>query len=192
MDESVLAALARWPNVPEVYGWLRLTARGEWRLNGGPIGNAAIRDFIGRNYADDRQGRWYFQNGPQRVYVSLELAPWVFRIQADGQLRSFIGSVPRRLIDAALVDGERFAVLTELGPGSVDDRDAGAFLEALVDGRGRRLDAAALDRVLLDGEPAYVRSAAVGLIGPSLPLRRLCAGELGPVFGFQREPAPVD
>jgi hypothetical protein len=189
MDESVLAALARWPNVPEVYGWLRLTARGEWRLNGEPIGNAAIRDFIGRNYADDRQGRWYFQNGPQRVYVSLELAPWVFRIQADGQLRSFIGSVPRRLIDAALVDGERFAVLTELGPGSVDDRDAGAFLDALVDGRGRRLDDAALDRVLLDGEPAYVRSAAVGLIGPSLPLRRLGAGELGPVFGFQREPA---
>ena len=28
-------------------------------------------EFIGRNYAADAQGQWFFQNGPQRVYVCL-------------------------------------------------------------------------------------------------------------------------
>ena len=49
MDESVVAALAKWPNVPAVFGLLALTGRGEWRLRGEPIANVAIRDFIGRN-----------------------------------------------------------------------------------------------------------------------------------------------
>ena len=71
MDADVLAAIARWPNVPAVYGWLSLTARGEWRLRGERIENAAIRAFFDRNYAGDAQGCWYVQNGPQRVYVAL-------------------------------------------------------------------------------------------------------------------------
>jgi hypothetical protein len=39
-------------------------------------------DFIQRNYDHDADGCWYFQNGPQRVYVELEAAPWVLRIGA--------------------------------------------------------------------------------------------------------------
>jgi hypothetical protein len=190
MDASVLAAIAKWPNVPDVYGWLALTARGQWRLCGEPIANAAIRDFIGRNYASDRRGRWYFQNGPQRVYVALELAPWVFRVQPNGHLYTFVRSAPRRLLGAALVDGEHFVLLTELGAGNVDDRDCGCLLEALVDERGRRLDDAAVERVLFDGEHALVRAAAVGLIGPSLPLQRLSPAALEAAFDFQRAPAP--
>ena len=38
MDQSVLDAVKRWPNVPAVYGWLSLTARGEWKLH--PLGDA--------------------------------------------------------------------------------------------------------------------------------------------------------
>jgi hypothetical protein len=33
-------------------------------------------DFIQRNYESDAQGQWFFQNGPQRVYVELEATPW--------------------------------------------------------------------------------------------------------------------
>ena len=29
MDESVIRALAKWPNVPAVYGWLSLSRRGD-------------------------------------------------------------------------------------------------------------------------------------------------------------------
>jgi hypothetical protein len=32
-------------------------------------------NFIQRNYDHDAQGQWFFQNGPQRVYVELEATP---------------------------------------------------------------------------------------------------------------------
>jgi len=87
MDQSVLDAVKRWPNVPAVYGWLSLSARGEWKLHplgdaqlGGPgegISNIQILGFINRNYADQPDGAWFFQNGPQRVYVRLDAAPLI-------------------------------------------------------------------------------------------------------------------
>lgn len=85
MDDDVKAALVRWPNVPAVAGWLSLDGRGRWHLHpqgdaaeGGPgesITNTQILAFIERNYEHDDQGRWFFQNGPQRVYVRIDAAP---------------------------------------------------------------------------------------------------------------------
>ena len=49
MDEMVARSLAKWPDVPAVYGWLSLDRRGNWRIKGEKIGNTALRDFIGRN-----------------------------------------------------------------------------------------------------------------------------------------------
>src|SRR5438093_7717580 len=83
MDELVARSLAKWPNVPAVYGWLALDRRGNWRIKGQRIGNAALRDFIARNYECDAQGRWFFQNGPQRVYVRLAYAPLVVHYEAE-------------------------------------------------------------------------------------------------------------
>src|SRR3546814_12269321 len=40
MDENVIAAMARWPDVPDVFGWLSLTERGQWRLH--PQGAALL------------------------------------------------------------------------------------------------------------------------------------------------------
>src|SRR5215203_7506911 len=80
MDEAVLRSMAKWPNVPAVYGWLTLDRRGNWLLKGERINNPAIIEFIGRNYEPDAQGRWYFQNGAQRVYVELEYTPMVYRV----------------------------------------------------------------------------------------------------------------
>src|SRR5918999_417128 len=83
MDDSVVRSLAKWPNVPAVYGWLELDRRGNWLIKGGRIGNAALRDFIGRNYEADGEGRWFFQNGPQRVYVKLAYTPLVVHYEGD-------------------------------------------------------------------------------------------------------------
>lgn len=83
MDEMVIRSLAKWPNVPAVYGWLSLDRRGNWRIKGERVTNAALRDFIGRNYAADERGCWYFQNGPQRVFVSLAYTPWVVHHEGD-------------------------------------------------------------------------------------------------------------
>ena len=42
MDEDVLRAMTRWPDVPAVYGWLSLDRRGRWLIRGetlGPLGD---------------------------------------------------------------------------------------------------------------------------------------------------------
>src|SRR5437762_13798517 len=77
MDEIVLRSMLKWPDVPAVYGWLSLDRRGNWMIKTVAgrferIAHAAVREFIGRNYASDPEGRWYFQNGPQRVFVALD------------------------------------------------------------------------------------------------------------------------
>lgn len=97
MDDIVRQAMAKWPNVPHCHGWLGLDARGDWYMRddaaqaAGPFprsrGSRLVHDklvaFIGRNYGCDAAGCWYFQNGPQRVYVELECAPWVWRLHAN-------------------------------------------------------------------------------------------------------------
>jgi hypothetical protein len=109
VDPAVLRGMARWPDVPAVYGWLALDRRGNWRLKEaasgrfGRIGNAALRDFIGRNYASDGAGQWFFQNGPQRVYVSLAYTPLVVHYEQQA-LRDHCGREARA--DAMFVDEE--------------------------------------------------------------------------------------
>jgi len=98
MDEIVRQALAKWPNVPHCTGWLLLDRRGQWRMRddaaqaagelGTPIRHEALLGFINRNYEGDADGQWFFQNGPQRVYVELAYTPWIVRLHAaDGALR---------------------------------------------------------------------------------------------------------
>src|SRR5438128_712961 len=84
MDEHVLAGMARWPNVPAVYGWLSLDRRGSWLLKGETIGNPVVTAYLGRNYEHDTEGRWFCQNGPQRVFVELGYTPIVYRVATAG------------------------------------------------------------------------------------------------------------
>jgi DUF2946 family protein len=83
VDEIVARSLAKWPNVPAVFGWLSLDRRGNWLIKGEKIANAALRQFIARNYEADEKGRWYFQNGPQRVFVSLAYTPLVVHYEGE-------------------------------------------------------------------------------------------------------------
>jgi hypothetical protein len=188
MDDIVLAAIAKWPDVPAVFGWLSLTARGEWRIRGQSIENVAIREFIGRNYATDERGRWFFQNGPQRVFVELEVAPWVYRIDADGAVRAHTGVRPREFVAAALLDDARFVLQTELGAGLVDDRDGATFVRAITDGRGTPLDDAQVERWLAGERDALVAAARLRLAGPPRLVERLQLARLEERFGFVKAP----
>ena len=90
MDEQVLRSLIKWPNVPDCFGWLALDRRGQWRirdafaqqnkLSGQVITHLALNEFISRNYVCDHLGRYFFQNGPQRVFITLDATPWIARI----------------------------------------------------------------------------------------------------------------
>lgn len=113
--------MAKWPQVPAVYGWLALDRRGNWRIKGERIANPALRDFISRNYAVDDRGCWHFQNGPQRVFVSLAYTPFVVHYQGDA-LRDHCGRAFARR--EAFVDDEGSVLIAgENTLALLDDRD---------------------------------------------------------------------
>jgi Protein of unknown function (DUF2946) len=127
VDEIVARSLARWPNVPAVFGWLELDRRGNWLIKGERIGNRALREFIARNYEADAQGRWYFQNGPQRVYVRLAYTPLVVHYEGDTLVdhcgRSFAaGEILQDDEGSVLISGQQTVAL-------LDDRDLERFAE---------------------------------------------------------------
>lgn len=190
MDEIVLAAIARWPNVPAVFGWLQLTARGEWRIRGERIGNEAVREFIGRNYAPDHDGRWFFQNGPQRVYVELEVTPWVVRIDMNGSASMHTRQSPSACRGAALLDDGRFVLDTDLGVALVDDRDTAALVRAVTDYTGMLLNDQGLARWLEGKDEAFLAPTRVGLAGPPCRIERVRMAELEARYGYVRSPVP--
>lgn len=190
MDDIVIAAMARWPKVPAVYGWLGLTARGEWRIRGEPIANAALRDFIGRNYASDERGNWYFQNGPQRVYVALEATPLIYRLDAVGRLQAHTGAHPRSLRSAHADEGGRLYLHTELGIGLVASEDLPRCADRIVDANGRPLDEAGLARWAAGSCAAFIESD--GLLaddGRPLIIGRVLRARLPDTFEFVARPA---
>lgn len=147
MDDIVKAAMAKWPNVPHCYGWLGLDARGNWYMRddrvqaqgpfpaskGSLLKHDKLIDFIQRNYAADAQGQWYFQNGPQRVYVELEATPWIWRLQPDGSVLSHTG-VPTQVQECLLDEAGRLYLVTELGVGLVHSADMNLAADAVESG----------------------------------------------------------
>jgi hypothetical protein len=149
MDDIVAAALKKWPNVPHCYAWLALDARGDWymrddriqaagpfpRVKGSRIDHEKLREFIGRNYAADPDGAWFFQNGPQRVYVELEAAPWVWRIQPDPTAYVVVTSHTGRPAtpggEAFVDESGRLFLATDLGLGIVHSLDMGPASDAI-------------------------------------------------------------
>jgi len=136
MDAIVKAALKKWPNVPACHGWLALDARGDWymrddrvqaagpfpRIKGSRIEHDKLIDFIGRNYERDATGAWFFQNGPQRVYVELEAAPWVWRVDGGFGLTTHTG-LPAPAGGIWLDERGRLFIDSALGLGIVHTQD---------------------------------------------------------------------
>ncbi len=195
MDDIVKQAMAKWPNVPDCYGWLGLDARGAWRMRderaqhlnapGDKVTQAKLLGFINRNYCADERGRWYFQNGPQRVYVDLEATPYIARTDPQQGLLLHTGE--------AFGPPER-AYMTEAGElivegggkvAQVDDRDVAQLMAAL------ELDGAAPgDEALmawLEGAPG---SLALRVQGQLAPVERIARDSVPQRFGFERLPAP--
>ncbi|MCW5606387.1 MAG: DUF2946 family protein, partial [Burkholderiales bacterium] len=152
MDEIVLRGMAKWPNVPSVYGWLSLDRRGEWRIKGERIANPGVVEFIGRNYEHDAEGRWFFQNGPQRVFVSLDYTPFVYRVTGmDGAplaLQTHTGRPVASVQGAWIDEAGTVLVLTEHGAGLVHDRDLEALLAHFVDANGNPLAEEVLEELM--------------------------------------------
>ena len=155
MDDIVKQAMAKWPNVPACYGWLALDTRGQWWLRdaqaqacgaftsgiegakGHVLRHEKLAEFIGRNYLVEADGCWFFQNGPQRVYVELEVAPWIWRVHRAPQGLEISSHTGQRQsladVQQAVMDEEgRLYLQLPQGLGmvhSMDMLDAAAALE---------------------------------------------------------------
>ena len=148
MDDIVKQAMAKWPNVPNCFGWLGLDARGNWYMRddqaqalgsftsgaegakGSLLQHEKLISFIERNYEVDAAGQWFFQNGPQRVYVELEAAPWVWRVDEDGSVQSHTGQ-PVQVKQALTDESGRVFLVTDKGLGLVHTQDVLHAAEAV-------------------------------------------------------------
>ncbi len=195
MDEIVRQAMAKWPDVPHCYGWLALDARGAFRMRdeaaqaahapGDVIRHPALLSFIHRNYLQDERGCWYFQNGPQRVYVELESTPFIARtdpvhgfvthdgVPLDGIQQAWMTEEGRLVLKA----GDRLAM--------VDDRDLGDCLSLLrIDGR------LVEDIVLMDWLSAPHAGLQLAVGEQLLPVQPLHSTDLQQL-GFIAHPAQL-
>jgi hypothetical protein len=196
MDEIVKKAMAKWPNVPHCYGWLALDARGVWRMRdeaaqragapGDKLSNQALVGFINRNYMVDERGCWYFQNGPQRVYVMLEATPYIARTSPLEGLLVQTGQALASLERAFMTENGELIVQCGEIVAQVDDRDMAQLLAAIE----------------LDGEPvsdeglmAWLENGGAGRAAlrygdNAIPVERVVLADLPQRFGFVRNPAP--
>lgn len=148
MDDIVRQAIAKWPSVPHCYGWLGLDARGNWSMRddavqaagpfpaskGSLLRHEKLVDFIQRNYEPDERGCWFFQNGPQRVFVELEAAPWIWRLGAGDSITSHSGRAA--ITRSCLLDElGRLYLDTDLGLGLVHTLDMEQASDAIEQGR---------------------------------------------------------
>jgi hypothetical protein len=197
MDDAVKQAMAKWPNVPHCFGWLGLDARGYWRMRddaaqkhdqaGDRIAHVALLAFINRNYQSDANGRWYFQNGPQRVYVNLEATPYIAHFDAE---QGFVLHTGQRLdrLDAGWLT-ERGQLVLQAGAcvALLDDRDTARCLPLLqIDGKP------ASDDALLGWleQPGAAIPLTLAYCEQQLLLGRLAYDKLASHFGFVAQPQP--
>lgn len=172
MDDIVKQAMVKWPHVPACLGWLALDARGDWYLRderaqaagafasgapgakGARLEHRGLIEFIGRNYAPDANGCWYFQNGPQRVFVELEATPLVWRVQADFSVLDHMGRSAQ--VQRCLLDEHGLLYLwAETGLGLVHTQDMGLAADALELGRWQVQD---VEQTQLPTQFGFVKS----------------------------------
>ena len=194
MDDIVQRGMAKWPNVPAVYGWLSLDRRGNWLIKGDRIGNPLVTEFIGRNYARDERGCWYFQNGPQRVFVSLAYTPIVLRIVsregAPLALSAHTGSPVANLVGAWMDENGTMLVETGQGPGTIHDRDLERLLPHLTDANGNPLPEAALDELMERAQQGRPVSLWLKHHDSNLKVDAIASRDVPHRFGFVAQPEP--
>ena len=163
MDDIVKQAMAKWPNVPDCYGWLGLDNRGNWYMRddraqsqgafgsglpgckGSLLQHDKLIDFIGRNYSADERGCWFFQNGPQRVFVELQATPLIWRVQADFTVKDHIGR-SARVLGCWLDELGHLFLAADTGLGLVHTQDMAQAADAVEQGLWvpQEIDSAAL------------------------------------------------
>jgi len=185
--------MAKWPNVPHCYGWLALDARGTWRMRdeaaqradgpGDKLTNTALVGFINRNYLSDERGCWYFQNGPQRVYVNLEATPFIARTDPQQGLLLQTGQAIGAIEQAFMTEAGAIVVRAGKVLAQIDDRDVAQILQMMT------LDARPLaDEALMGWLENDGGKLALRWQGQDVAVERLATQEVPQRLGFIQRP----
>jgi hypothetical protein len=194
MDDSVLKAIAKWPNVPDVFNWLGLDRRGNWLLKNDRIRNPVINEFIGRNYLADEHGCWFFQNGPQRVYVALEYTPYVVHISGQGSgatLVTHTGDSLTHVTGAWIDEDGNVLVDWPSGVGVICDRDLAEVVSWFTDSTARPFDDAALESLMGSTPADNELNVWLHYRSDNVIVERIRSTELSQRFGFVPVPEPA-
>jgi hypothetical protein len=197
VDEIVLRAMAKWPNVPSVYGWLALDRRGNWLIKRETIGNEALNAFISRNYLQDDAGRWFFQNGPQRVFLDLDYTPHVYRVTNDVKaplaLITHTGDNVNTLLGAWIDEQGAVLIETNRGIGLVHDQDLDPLLLAsMIDVNGNVIEEGAFDELLQVIEHQCPIPLWLRFRDSNVRLEPIKSAEVPKRFGFDAHPSSPD
>jgi hypothetical protein len=197
MDPIVKQAMAKWPDVPHCYGWLGLDARGVWRMRdqqaqalglaGDKIRHAALLGFINRNYLHDTRGCWYFQNGPQRVYVQLEATPYIARTDPQYGFVAHTGEPIEPIDGIWLSDGGQMLLEYDQKIAQLDDRDLEQCISAL-----RMNGAVPSDEQVLDWLEGRLGEQELTFYSAEkqIKVQRIAQDQVATRFGFVRTPLP--
>ena len=205
MDEQVLRSLTKWPNVPDCYGWLALDRRGQWRMRnefaqennlpGQVIEHFALKEFISRNYASDTFGRYFFQNGPQRVFVSLDSTPWVVRIIPGINNLQLVTQCQNNSDPSAALSDEdgNIYIVGLVEKITYQDLEKQCFIKEKVESIAQLHDH---DLDIFSGlatlhEEACSFGGSWNWHGKQLPLHPIHSQELGTRFHFSAKPNPI-
>jgi hypothetical protein len=188
MDDIVRQALAKWPNVPDCYGWLGLDARGGWWMRddraqaAGPFASGFAQGF-----AADQDGPSQAQAARGSLLAHDKLIAFIGRnYAADEAGQCFFQNGPQRVYVELLATpyiwriGADFSVTAHTGEATVPQR-------CVVDEQGRvYLDCALGFGLVHSLDMAHAAEAIEqGLWVPmDLP-----AAELPRRFGYVRSPA---
>ncbi len=186
MPQPDFSAMLRWPNVPACYGWLSLDRRGQWRLRSETVTHHGLNKFLNRQYAQDDDGRYFVQNGPQRVFVELEYTPWVLRLAAEGRLETHTGEVVVEIRGVAVDDEGNLLLEIAQGIALLCDRDLPALLRCLRLPNGEVADDASVLEVI--EQPLGASALLLDWQGQQLPVRWLRRSEVPARYGFVASP----
>jgi hypothetical protein len=144
-------------------------------------------NFIYRNYARDERGAWFFQNGPQRVYVELETTPFIARTDPAHQFVLHDGEVMSDIDEVCLTEHGQLVLINSRQIAMLDDRDLAQCLP-LLKLHGKIIH----DDQLMQWLASPTDDLSLRTLQRDVPVRWIQSDMLASSFGFIRRPVVPD
>jgi hypothetical protein len=153
-----------------------LNRRGQWLLPEGLITNLRLIEYIGDRYHYDPGTKcMVVENGPQKIFVTLEYTPWIYRItpgrKGERIFTTHTGKAVLDLKEAFVDEAGNLLLLSEWGIGVFADTDLALLIPWLS-----------------EKEESFLLSLPSG---KELTLRQIHSQELPWRFHYQPSPEPL-